>query len=420
MARSNKSAEFKTGMVVLLGIVILVIGLFLVSGGFDQLRPKRDYTAYFRDGGSVSAGAAVFLGGQRAGTVKSVEVVTKQIESKELRFIAVTVELYADLDVPSDSVFSISKTITGTVTVNIASGDSATLADSKTDFFGRTPDTFEQVVSKAGELLREAQAGVEEFAALMRDARGLVAKVDIDGIQQRIDTILARIESAAGTIDEIVRAAREPVRGVLTKAEATVGNFEDLSAQLKRDWPESLHPRVQAVLDEVKALAADARTLVAENRETIKAVLQNFEDASRRVAPILVRLESLSKNLDETVIEVRPELAATLQNARRAMGNFESLTEDLKTAPWKLINKPSDKESDAVHIYNAARLYVDAAGRIADNIESLDSLRKLGVLDDPSKKDLIERALSQLQDSLGDFEARQKRLADAIAAARGK
>jgi hypothetical protein len=159
---------------------------------------------------------------------------------------------------------------------------------------------------------------------------------------------------------------------------------------------------------------------VAENRETIKAVLQNFEDASRRVAPILVRLESLSKNLDETVIEVRPELAATLQNARRAMGNFESLTEDLKTAPWKLINKPSDKESDAVHLYNAARLYVDAAGRIADNIESLDSLRKLGVLDDPSKKDLIERALSQLQDSLGDFEARQKRLADAIAAARGK
>jgi hypothetical protein len=73
-----------------------------------------------------------------------------------------------------------------------------------------------------------------------------------------------------------------------------------------------------------------------------------------------------------------------------------------------------------VHLYNAARLYVDAAGRIADNIESLDSLRKLGVLDDPSKKDLIERALSQLQDSLGDFEARQKRLADAIAAARGK
>jgi hypothetical protein len=73
-----------------------------------------------------------------------------------------------------------------------------------------------------------------------------------------------------------------------------------------------------------------------------------------------------------------------------------------------------------VHINNAARIYVDAAGRIADNIESLDSLRKLGVLDDPSKKDLIERALSQLQDSLGDFEARQKRLADAIAAARGK
>ena len=47
------------------------------------------------------------------------------------------------------------------------------------------------------------------------------------------------------------------------------------------------------------------------------------------------------------------------------------------------------------------------AGRIADNIEDIDALRRLGVLDDPSKKDLIEKAVALLKSSLTDFEKRQ-------------
>jgi hypothetical protein len=70
--------------------------------------------------------------------------------------------------------------------------------------------------------------------------------------------------------------------------------------------------------------------------------------------------------------------------------------------------------SDDVHLYNAARLYIDAAGRINENIEDLDTLRRLGVLEDQDRADLVARTLQILQQSLKEFEERERKLVGLI------
>ena len=131
-------------------------------------------------------------------------------------------------------------------------------------------------------------------------------------------------------------------------------------------------------------------------------------------------MEDITRAANDAVLEMRPGLARSLAAASKASENFQALTEDLKTAPWKLINKPSDKESDDVHLYNAARNYVDAAGRVATAVQDLETLRKLGVLGDESRADLIERTLATMQEALAEFEANQKRFSTLITATAGK
>ena len=140
----------------------------------------------------------------------------------------------------------------------------------------------------------------------------------------------------------------------------------------------------------------------------------------RRVAPVMDTIERLGRDLDETVVEIRPGLVRTIERAQKAMENFAATTEDLKTAPWKLVNKPSDKETDIVHLYNSSRLYVEAASQIQDNIQDLETLRRLGVLEDAGKADLVDRATARLEAALKDFETRQKRLYEASVAFSGK
>jgi len=170
------------------------------------------------------------------------------------------------------------------------------------------------------------------------------------------------------------------------------------------------------VLDQAREAAAEVTGILKENREGLKSIVQRLDDAAVRIGPVFANMESITRAANDAVLEMRPGLARGLASATKAFENFQSLTEDLKAAPWKLVNKPSDKESDDVHLYNAARNYVDAAGRVAVAVQDLETLRRLGVLGDASRADLIEKTLTTMQEALADFEANQKRFSSLIAA----
>jgi hypothetical protein len=53
-------------------------------------------------------------------------------------------------------------------------------------------------------------------------------------------------------------------------------------------------------------------------------------------------------------------------------------------------------------------------------VQDLETLRKLGVLGDESRADLIERTLATMEEALAEFEANQKRFSSLITATAGK
>jgi len=411
----DKSAEIRAGIVVLVSIVILAAGLFIVSGGWERFEDKERFTIYFPNAGGLGRGDTVLLAGQKAGSVEEVDnkAPPQRRDGALERFVAVTVELSAGSEIPIDSRFKISKSITNVATLHIDRGKAKELADTETKLFGTRRATFDETVDSAMQKLGTAEDAIKEFKGLMVDARKKIGDLDFARIQSKIEGILDTIQSAVTEIETTVKGDEGLVHQALVDLRATAANLEQFSSDLKGDWPE-IEGKVQTILDNVEAASADLSGILKENRPDVRALVQNVKDASHRIAPLLESFEAVGKEANEAIVEMRPDLVRAVKTAGKAFDNFEAVTEDLKTAPWKLINKPSDEESDDVHLYNAARLYIDAAGRINENIEDLDTLRRLGVLEDQDRADLVARTLQILQQSLKEFEERERKLVGLI------
>jgi ABC-type transporter Mla subunit MlaD len=422
MAAGGKAAEIRAGLVVLVGLAVLAIGLYIVSGGADKFTEKSRLTIHFRNAGGIGGGDTVFVAGQRAGQVLGLETVMftypevrpdGSTENVRSRWVAVTIEIRKNIEIPIDSTFKISKSITNVVQMNIDFGTSKDLARETSDrLVGKRLANVDELVDSYQELGGVARKAADNLNGLIVDAREKVNQIDLKGMQEEAREMLVALREAATDLRRLVQDNRERI-------DRLVSNVEQLTAALKDDWPK-MSEKAQGVLDEAREAAAEVKGILKENREGLKSIVQKLDDAANRMGPVFVQMEAITRAANDAVLEMRPGLTRSLAAASKAFENFQALTEDLKAAPWKLVNKPSDKESDDVHLYNAARNYVDAAGRVAVAVQDLETLRKLGVLGDPERADLIEKTLATMQEALAEFDANQKRFSSLITATADK
>ena len=405
----GKGAEWKAGIAVLAGLAILGGGLFLVSGGSDQFKDKSYYTIHFTNSGGIVGGSDVLLAGEKVGSVSSVKTVEVVEEGKTRLYKAVTVEVFKSAKVHTDSKVTVSKTVTGIVSLYMEYGKSGELATEETVLKGEKLDSFEQAIDRGSKLLEKGQEVLKHVDEVIQEMKKVVQDVRLDELQRKANLLLDDLNEVSTDLKKMVKDAREPVSETLANARDGSGHFKDLAAEVKTDWGE-LKPKVHDILDSTKDAAKTVKNIVEENREPVKSFLQELNDNVERVGPALEQVEVLGKEATEILIELRPKLRSSMDDAGQALQNFKATTEDLKTAPWKLINAPSGAESAFVHMAEAARHYVDSVTHIRRLIDDLDGLRRLGVLGDADKKSVVERLLLKLQESLRSYQQREKDL----------
>ncbi len=436
-----KSAEIRTGIVILAGLFILALGIFYVLGGSKLLRDKVQYTILFKNAGGLKAGDDVTVAGRDVGEVVTdgVQPTTFVVEGNDkdgdgrisideftgperiwpfldpknkgwapnkIGFIEATVEVWADAVIYTDSKITISATVTGSKTLEIEAGSGQPV---KSDglLFGETLRTFAQTIDIAGEAFEKAGTALTNMNEFIVDFR----KKDFPG---EMDTLVKSLNRSAAHIEEMTGDAKKPVRETLRDLRESAREVRVFVTDINREWTEEMKARVRSILRQVDGAAETLEIILKENQPNIKAFTQDLRDIGARVVPTIERIENLVRNADEAVIEVRPKLTATLEHARRAMRGFEATIEDLRTSPWKLVNKPSDKETDAVALYNATRLYVDAVGEVSAAVSNLETLRQLGALKDGEQAEKVNAAVESLEAALKQFNERQDKLVGII------
>lgn len=413
---ASKGAEYKAGVVILLGLIVLGFGIFLVSGGADQFKDKKSFTILFKNGGGVGSGNTVYLAGRKVGTVTSVTEREDSLGGERGTFVAVEIEVFADSRVHKDSECTVSKTVTGIVAVNMEYGASNELAEPGAKLRGRKLASFEDAIDQGTALIEDGRGMVQQVNEILAELKKDVEALNIAELRGGVSKLLDQLNATAVKLDGLIENADGEAKTILTSARNAIKNFEDVSKDVREDW-KTISTRIESALKNAESSMAELDAILKENRPSFKLAVQNLTDATQRFAPTLEKIETLVQSAQGLMIDVRPKLSSGLRAASKAFKNFEAVTEDLRTAPWKLINEPSQTEVLEVYLYNAARNFVKSAEDIRAVLDELDTLRKKDVLDE-SMKGRIEELTAKLELSLKNYDKREKELVRLIGTAK--
>jgi len=337
---ASKGAEYKAGIIVLLGLIVLGVGLFLVSGGADQFKDKKIFTILFKNGGGIGGGDSVYLAGRKVGKVTSVREREDVMDGKKGTFVVVEVLVFEDSRVHRDSPCSVSKTVTGIVTLNLEYGQSNELAPAGSKLKGRKLASFEDAIDEGKLLIEDGRRMVQQIERTLVELHKDVEDLDISGLRERVVTLLDSLNDTARDIDKLVEHADEKVSTVLDTTDGGMKEFKGLATDLRRDW-KVLEESLRNTMGRIESAAGKVDGILEENRPNLKLAIQGLADASRKFVPTMAQIHRLVQSVDSLVLDVSPKLSSGLRAASTAFKNFRALTEDLKTAPWKLINEPS-------------------------------------------------------------------------------
>jgi len=415
MATSKKrSAEIQAGVVVVIALGILAFGIYWVSGGSDQWRAKTTYRVYFGNAGGLKGGAYVEMDGRRVGKVTAVRAASEKerpaviLDQEYANFSVVELAVFSDERIPRDSRIEVSKTITGTVTMLIFSGKDATWATSETILQGRARKDFDATVDAGYDLVGDGRAMVASIEKVIEKAGVQVDAMDIKGLRAELDTMMVKAQAFIDRMDKWVDEAEEPALETIQNAKGAMTEYGELGATLRKDWAESLEPRAERVLQE-------AGDLLENSQPKIESFLQKLDDAGTLAGETLVMIQDLSGEMKGAVAEAKPHLVAALRKARSGMENFSDAAADLKTSPWKLLNKPSSKEVDSIFFYDAAKAYMDAAREVRSSVDDLATLERLGGLNDEKSREAVARATERLDAASAKMQEQESAIVKALA-----
>ncbi len=411
------------GLFLVVSVILAVFLAFWVEDGIDKLpfvNPKRTFVARFElsEGiAGIKPGSPVTLGGASVGSVESLSYVYEQRGERTVPVgIDVELEIESGIVLYPEAVVSIVSPLLGTLSSinisNIGVGDEPLGPGAVLD--GRPP------------------AGLAEMAG-------------VGTLAQRADETLAK---ANRILDDLAPA----VKPTLEDLDATLGSarsFAGMLAENQDDWAAkandilahadsvflntipSVATEVNAGVADTRRLVASAQSLIDENRADVRRTVTNLEGVTTRVRyDLLGRVERV---LDEGVIaaanlsdvggravglldRIEPPLVRTMSNVQLTSGQAMLLLEEVRAAPWRLLERPDEKEQREVVLFSAVRRYAESVEKLRDASEAMDSvLRGARAGGRELEPEQVLQMNQEIKASFGDLQDAERALLELIA-----
>ena len=320
MERDTRQGQIRTGLFVLLGLAILLVGSLVLAGAGPLAGRRVPYTVMMTNAGGVQAGDPVRLAGVEVGRIDSV-VLRDDLEWP----VALDVRLDGDLELRRGASAGLS---------------SDGLLGSPFLALDRGPAGGE--VLKPGALIEgSGEGGIEaalaDLGALARQTSAVVADAGtlMETLGPRFEHLLDRGEAVLAEENVVeVRSTLETLRGAVERLEPRLARLGE-RLETFADGAEAQLASLPEVAAEAQALAADLRNAVGPDGERLASVLDAAKGA----------LGSADAALG-TVADHRGDIEATVADLRRAAANLEALSSTLKQQPHRLL-RPSHKTDRA-------------------------------------------------------------------------
>jgi len=169
-------------------------------------------------------------------------------------------------------------------------------------------------------------------------------------IMDKVTQLTDSVNRAVNDLDSVIAENKKTVKQVLENALA-------LSEMLKEDLPQ--------ILDNVNTLTTQLSELTLENRQDIRQIVVNLRKASERAPQIAQNLDQLTERLQSLLNE------KDTQNIKETIANIKETTQELK----ELLAKVNEGKGTIGKLFNDEKLYqnlsktTETLGKLAEKVE---------------------------------------------------
>ena len=268
--------ELRVGIFVLAGIVLIVLGIFYVTGT-GAWGPKYHLVTYLPEVAGLTLGAPVTVDGVAVGNVDTIRIAPLRTgQTNRERTVEVVMRISRDFadDIRSDSTASLfTEGFVGNRVVNIQRGFTGQVLRDGQEVPGSGEKALTQVVSQGSDLMANLNmltTQISQMVAGIQQGQGTIGKLlhdetaynRMNSVLSRADQMTASIQQGQGTIGKLIASDE-----LYAKADSAVGHIDNVMTAVDQQkgslgkfiFDSSLHDSARQFLDSGNGLLSDVR-----------------------------------------------------------------------------------------------------------------------------------------------------------------
>jgi phospholipid/cholesterol/gamma-HCH transport system substrate-binding protein len=351
MAQSKQLTwtELRVGVFVLVGLIILAIAIFYITGA-GMLGPKYRLYTYLPEVEGLTAGAAVRLDGVAIGNVEKIGLNPHPSDRTQSIQLVLRIDKNFMSDVRTDSTVSlVTEGLLGDRYVTIKRGLTGSPLQANSTIPGAPATGMADMVERGTDLMDTLNTVSVELRGLVNDAqqgKGTVGKLLKDpALYDNLNSTLARMNSLTASIQEGKGTAGKFVSSdeLYNKVSATVDNVNDVIGAVKEQkgtagkliYDPAVYNSAKGFLDNGNAVLADVRAGKGSLGKfaTDDALFNNLRDASAQVRDAAAKLNSNQGTAGKLMTD--PNL---YDNLTGMSGDLRLLIGDFRRDPKKFLH----------------------------------------------------------------------------------
>lgn len=309
------SKEVKTGLVVLITIVLFIYGFNLLKGRNLLGHERKYYVVYHNVDGLVSSNPVV-VNGLKVGQVKSL-LFAPGTSGKIIATIIVTQK---ELDIQSNTIARIfSSDLLGSKAINLDLKPGGRIMQNGDTLIGETEQSLSKIVDQRIEPLRKkVESLVGSIDSVMIGFNAVLDKDGRSNLSKSFESIrkaIATFEKTSVRLDELVASEQAKVSKILSKVEIITTTFANNSEQLG---------------NVIKNFSTISDSLAKSN---IATTINNATAALGRVSEVMDKINKGEGSLGLLVNDKK-----LYNHLDSASVSLDKLLEDLKARPGRYVH----------------------------------------------------------------------------------
>lgn len=416
----RKTNELLAGTLVVAALATLV-GIVLWLGASEWLKPRVQEAWFYAPESAgmlgLAPGSAVQIGDDRVGSVSRVEY-----RPQEARVYYTVVIEKKGAQVHADGKARVSSAMLGDSSLVVYSRGSS----------DRPLATAEHPIEIEGGLV-QAMADLADLAGQFKKM-GEVLMRDLDA--DRPQSLLAKVHgtagfllNASGDIAKVVSLVQAQAPSLVNKVQVSADDVNAVTGSLRRQSDprekDSLVAKVHASADDVNAMSADARVRVKNTLASMEHAAGKIDEyTTKDVGEMLLKLRkandeilNVATNLSDVVAQVRQtvvlhrsDIDAFVSNLTQVSADLKATAQEVRRNPWRLLYKPTEKETQSANIQEAARAFAVGAEQLDAAVARLESLAKANPQGVAAGDPQVQALRKDLQQTFEKFSVAEKAL----------